>query len=168
MTKTGKTPLSGTERQRRYRASRSLVSIDIGQKTAAALGLLRARTSMTTDALVAASLVALASKLDEEARQDAPPSRRSGTGRLPRSTGSVAAAPSSKSEPSRPKSPRKENAGVARSRKSTASVAPHGGTKKTRSSRSAERGDAPRKPTSQSDGDPQLQGILDLRDDRES
>lgn len=55
---------SGTERQRRYRASRRLVSIDVHRTTADTLAALRARTGLTTDAVIAASLSALTVTLD--------------------------------------------------------------------------------------------------------
>jgi len=56
-------PASGSERQRRYRASRLLVSIDITRATADALAALRVQTGLPTDALVAASLRAMSATL---------------------------------------------------------------------------------------------------------
>jgi hypothetical protein len=57
--------LSHVERQRRYRASRDLLSIDIQRKTAEAISALRFRTGMTANAIIAVAVAAFAAQLDK-------------------------------------------------------------------------------------------------------
>ena len=59
-------PLSPAERQKRYRATRRLVSIDVSREVTEQLSALRGRTSMTTDALISTSLAAFATSLDRK------------------------------------------------------------------------------------------------------
>jgi hypothetical protein len=66
-----KAPLSPAERQKRYRASRDLLSIDIRRETVEALSKLRVQTGLATDAVIKAALLALTERLNKKA-----PSRR--------------------------------------------------------------------------------------------
>lgn len=66
MQESKESPLSPAERQKRYRATRGLVSIDVGREVTEQLNGLRGRTGMTTDALISASLAAFAASLDNK------------------------------------------------------------------------------------------------------
>jgi hypothetical protein len=61
-------PLSGVERQRRYRAGRTMVSIDVSGTTSALIQDLRARTGLTTDQLLVLALERLQADRDRPAR----------------------------------------------------------------------------------------------------
>jgi hypothetical protein len=82
--------LTHVERQRRYRASRDLLSIDVRRKTVEAISALRLRTGMTTDAVIAAAAATLAAKLDKTVLSGRPttkPGRQSQVGNQPNAQG---------------------------------------------------------------------------------
>lgn len=58
-------PLTGSQRQQRYRAAQKLCSIDVSRATLAALEALRARTGLSTDKVIAAALERLIAHLDD-------------------------------------------------------------------------------------------------------
>ena len=62
------TPLSGVERQRRYRARRTMVSIDVSGTTSALIQDLKGRTGLTTDQLLVDALERLQADRDRPAR----------------------------------------------------------------------------------------------------
>ena len=63
-----KASLSGSERQRRYRETKKLCSIDIGRETLVLLDRLRVRLDKSTDSTIAAALVGLNAALDARSR----------------------------------------------------------------------------------------------------
>jgi hypothetical protein len=65
-------PLSGAERQRRYRTSRDLVPVDISGATNALLRELRDRLETTSDVVVTRALHLLRADLDRPARREKP------------------------------------------------------------------------------------------------
>jgi formylmethanofuran dehydrogenase subunit B len=69
-------PLSGVERQRRYRAGRTMVSIDVSGTTSALIQDLRARTRLTTDQLLVLALERFRADPDSPRPVRAPPQRR--------------------------------------------------------------------------------------------
>jgi hypothetical protein len=65
-----KAPLSPAERQKRYRASRDLLSIDIRRETVEAISKLRVQTGLATDAVIKAALLALTERLNKRRHRD--------------------------------------------------------------------------------------------------
>lgn len=57
--------LSGVERQRRHRSARDLVSIDVSRDTLELIRVLRRRTKLTNDGVIAAAAEALATTLEK-------------------------------------------------------------------------------------------------------
>jgi hypothetical protein len=62
-----KVPLSPAERQKRYRASRDLLSIDLRRETVEAISKLRVQMGLPTDAVIKAALLALTKQLNKKA-----------------------------------------------------------------------------------------------------
>jgi hypothetical protein len=67
-------PRSGADRQRKYRASRKLASIDISLEVQRALMKLREKTGQTTDQLLTQALVLIEERVARGARRRGPPS----------------------------------------------------------------------------------------------
>jgi hypothetical protein len=71
-------PKSGTERQRRYRAKRKVVSIDVTDGTAARIRALRQKTELSTDGVLQRALATLEDDLDPARHTASRPERAVG------------------------------------------------------------------------------------------
>jgi hypothetical protein len=60
-------PNKASERQKRYRASHDLLSIDIRRETVEAISKLRVQMGLSTDAVIKAALAALTQHLNKKA-----------------------------------------------------------------------------------------------------
>ena len=170
MQESNESPLSPAERQRRYRAARRLVSIDVGRQTVETLGTLRARTGMTTDGLIARSLAMLAAKLDDKSQptaRKAPPTLQSKSSSRVRTTNAPPSKAASREALSRIPSPGDVIVESAPQGGQAASSHPKGGTKEPRRRLATERSNVSRPTRSRPHDVPSSQGTLDVFDDRD-
>lgn len=162
-------PVSATERQRRYRDSRHLVSIDVGRQTVDTLGTLRARTGMTTDALIATSLAVFAAELDSKSqpkRRKALPVEQSKRINRIRTTNSPPSTAGRREAPAQSPSPGDKTAERAPQGGQAASSSRKGRSKKPHRGTKAERSSAAQPVQSRARDVPPPQGTLDVFDDR--
>ena len=80
MKRATRSPRTGAERQRAYRASRRSVSIDIPETTANRIRALRQQLGLTTEAALSRALDALETALAVAANGTGKPARRRGSG----------------------------------------------------------------------------------------